>query len=130
MENTSEDSQDLNCPFCFALTLTVRSACTLFQCSLLLSGGWMDPHSCNPYPSGGGGGVRIPKFEYKMAQINFPVVNFIFSHCPPPLPLRKHQESQESDGQTGSWWLDKAVLPRDVRYQMKACPENLPIPHP
>ena len=29
---------------------------------------------------------------------------------PPPSPLRKHQESQESDGQTGSWCLDKAVL--------------------
>ena len=35
----------------------------------------------------------------------------------PPSPLRKHQESQESDGQTGSWSLDKAVLARDVWYQ-------------
>ena len=25
---------------------------------------------------------------------------------PPPPPLRKHQEGQESDGQTGSWCLD------------------------
>ena len=29
---------------------------------------------------------------------------------PPPPPLRKHQENQECDGQTGSWCLDKAVL--------------------
>ena len=28
----------------------------------------------------------------------------------PPLPLRKNQESQESDGQTMSWCLDKAPL--------------------
>ena len=28
----------------------------------------------------------------------------------PAPPLRKHQPSQESDGQTGSWCLDKAVL--------------------
>ena len=48
----------------------------------------------------------------------------------PPPPLRKHQPGQESDGQTGSWCLDKAVQPRDARYQKKACPENLPIPHP
>ena len=48
----------------------------------------------------------------------------------PPPPLRKHQESQESDGQTGSWCLDKAVLARDARYQKNTCPENLPIPHP
>ena len=32
-----------------------------------------------------------------------------FGGYPPP-PLCKHQESQESDGQTGSWCLDKAVL--------------------
>ena len=29
---------------------------------------------------------------------------------PPPLPLRKHAESQENDGQTGSPCLDKTVL--------------------
>ena len=34
----------------------------------------------------------------------------------PPPPLRKHQESQKNDGQTGSQCLDKAVLARDVRY--------------
>ena len=28
----------------------------------------------------------------------------------PPPPLRKHQESQKSDGQTGSRCLEKAVL--------------------
>ena len=28
----------------------------------------------------------------------------------PHPPLRKHQPGQESDGQTGSWCLDKAVL--------------------
>ena len=28
----------------------------------------------------------------------------------PAPPLRKHQPGQESDGQTGSWCLDKAVL--------------------
>ena len=48
----------------------------------------------------------------------------------PPPPLRKHQESQESDGQTGSWCLDKAVLARDAQYQKNTCPKNLPIPHP
>ena len=47
----------------------------------------------------------------------------------PPPPLRKHQPGQESDGQTGSWCLDKAVQPRNARYQKKACPKNLPIPH-
>ena len=50
------------------------------------------------------------------------------SHIPPP--FGKHQESQASDGQTGSWCLDKAVLASDSRYQKKACPENVPIPHP
>ena len=49
---------------------------------------------------------------------------------PTPPPLRKHKPGQESDGQTGSWCLDKVVQPRDARYQNKACPENLPIPHP
>ena len=29
-------------------------------------------------------------------------------------PLRKHQESQENDGQTRSRCLDKAVLARDM----------------
>jgi hypothetical protein len=48
----------------------------------------------------------------------------------PPPTLRKHQPGQESDGQTESWCLDKAVQPRDARYQKKACPKNLPIPHP
>ena len=48
----------------------------------------------------------------------------------PAPPLRKHQPGQESDRQTWSWCLDKAVQPRDTRYQKKACPENLPIPHP
>ena len=37
-----------------------------------------------------------------------------------PSPLRKHQESQESDGQTGSWCLDKAVLARDAWYQARS----------
>ena len=50
--------------------------------------------------------------------------------CVPRPPLRKHQPGQESDGQTGSWCLDKAVQQRDAWYQKKACPENLPIPHP
>ena len=36
---------------------------------------------------------------------------------PPPPPLRKHRENQENDGHTGSWCLDKAVLPRNKRYQ-------------
>ena len=36
-----------------------------------------------------------------------------------PPPLRKHQPGQESEGQTGSWCLDKAVQPRDGRYQRK-----------
>ena len=45
-------------------------------------------------------------------------------------PLRKHQPGQESDGQTGSWCLDKVVQPRDAWYQKKICPKNLPIPHP
>ena len=35
----------------------------------------------------------------------------------PPSPLRKHQESHESDGQTGSRCLDKAVLACDARHQ-------------
>ena len=46
-----------------------------------------------------------------------------------PPPLCKHQESQESDGQTGSWCLDKAVLASNAQYQKNACPKNLPIPH-
>ena len=48
---------------------------------------------------------------------------------PPPL-LRKHQPGQESDGQTGTWCLDKALQPRNARYKKKSCPKNLPIPHP
>ena len=36
---------------------------------------------------------------------------------PTPPPLRKHQESQKNDGQTGSQCLDKAVLARDTQYQ-------------
>ena len=44
-----------------------------------------------------------------------------------PPPLRKHQPGQESDGQTGSWCLDKAVQPRDVRYQKKAYGDGLQI---
>ena len=35
---------------------------------------------------------------------------------PPPSALRKHQEIQENDGQTGSWCLDKAVLACGARY--------------
>ena len=35
----------------------------------------------------------------------------------PSPPLRKHQERQKNDSQTGSQCLDKAVLARDVRYQ-------------
>ena len=38
----------------------------------------------------------------------------------PPSPLRKHQESHESDGQTGSWCLDKAVLACDARHQARS----------
>ena len=38
----------------------------------------------------------------------------------PPSPLRKHQEIQEKDGQTGSWCLDKAVLARDAWYQTRS----------
>ena len=34
------------------------------------------------------------------------------NHLPPPPPLRKHQENQKNDGQTGSRCLDKAVLAR------------------
>ena len=49
---------------------------------------------------------------------------------PPPPNLHKHQESQESDGQTGSWCLDKAVLAHNARYQKNTCPKNRPIPHP
>ena len=49
---------------------------------------------------------------------------------PPPPLLRKHQERQERDGQTGSWCLDKVVLARDARYQKNECPQTLPIPHP
>ena len=45
----------------------------------------------------------------------------------PTPPLRKHQPGQESDGQTGSWCLDKAVQPRSARYQKKACPKSLPM---
>ena len=50
----------------------------------------------------------------------------------PTNPLRKHQESQESDGQTGSRCLDKAVLvhKHNAQYQKNACPKNLPIPYP
>ena len=48
----------------------------------------------------------------------------------PAPPLRKHQPGQESDGPTRSWCLDKMVQPRDAQYQKKACPKNLPIPHP
>ena len=43
-----------------------------------------------------------------------------------PLPLRKHQPGHESDGQTRSWCLDKAVQPRDVRYQRKHVPKTCP----
>ena len=42
---------------------------------------------------------------------------------PPPLFWCKQQESQQDDGPTGSWCLDKAVLVRNT------CPENLPMPH-
>ena len=35
----------------------------------------------------------------------------------PPPPLRKHQESQKNDGQTGSRCLDKAVLACDAQYR-------------
>ena len=54
----------------------------------------------------------------------------IIIHFKEQLSMGKHQESQENDGQTGSWCLDKAVLARDARHQKNACPENLPIPHP
>ena len=45
-------------------------------------------------------------------------------------PCTARESSQESDGQTGSWCLDKGMLARDTRYQKNACPENQPIPHP
>ena len=32
-----------------------------------------------------------------------------------PPPLRNHQPGQESDGQTWSWCLDKAVQPRSQK---------------
>ena len=51
-------------------------------------------------------------------------------HKGSPPPLCKHQPGEENDGQTGSWCLDKAMQPRDARYQQNACPENLPIPDP
>ena len=40
----------------------------------------------------------------------------------PPFPLHKHQPRQESDSQTMSWCLDKAVQPRDAWYQRKTSP--------
>ena len=40
--------------------------------------------------------------------------------------MRKHQPGQESDGQTGSWCLDKAVQLRDARYQRKHIPKTCP----
>ena len=43
----------------------------------------------------------------------------------PPPPLRKHQESKENDSHTGSWCLDKAILPRDARYQKNVCRRKL-----
>ena len=39
----------------------------------------------------------------------------------PSSTLRKHQENQENDGQTGSRCLDKAVLARDPQYQKNKC---------
>ena len=50
---------------------------------------------------------------------------------PPPPPLRKHQPGQESDGQTGSWCLDKAVQPRGTKRMLGSKLWNgfkLPIP--
>ena len=46
-----------------------------------------------------------------------------------PPPLRKHQESQENDGQTGSQCLDKVMLVCDTRYQKNVCHQK-PVPHP
>ena len=40
---------------------------------------------------------------------------------------RKQQESQENGAHTGSWCLDKAVLPRGTKRTYVT--ENLPIPH-
>ena len=54
------------------------------------------------------------KIRWKINTVPTPTVP------PPPSPLRKHQESQASDGQTGSWCLDKAVLARDARYQARS----------
>jgi hypothetical protein len=42
-----------------------------------------------------------------------------------PPPMCKQQPGQVSDGQTGSWCLDKAVQPRDAWYQKQARPKNL-----
>ena len=39
----------------------------------------------------------------------------------PPPPLHKHHESQENDGHTGSWCLDKAVHPCNAPYQKNKC---------
>ena len=59
----------------------------------------------------------------------FALCTILYSPNTPP-PLRKHQPGQESDGQTGSWCLYKVVQLRDAQYQKKACPKNLPTPHP
>ena len=39
----------------------------------------------------------------------------------PHPPLRKHRESQENNGQTGSRCLDKPVLACNTRYQKNVC---------
>ena len=44
------------------------------------------------------------------------VVSSVTAKYPPP-PLRKHQERQKNDGQTGSRCLDKAALACNARYQ-------------
>ena len=57
---------------------------------------------------------------YPDCAFHLPYAIAMCSSTPPP-PLRKHQESQESDGKTGSRCSDKAVLARDTRYQKNAC---------
>ena len=51
------------------------------------------------------------------------LISKIFEYPP---PLRKHQPDQESDSQTGSWCLDKAVQLRNARYQRKHAPKTCP----
>ena len=68
----------------------------------------------------------MKNFRLGKSPNRFPFVSFAreAARCPgkrvtyPPSPL--HQEGQESDGQTRSWCLDKAVLARDAWYQSRS----------